>query len=204
MITIIDYGLGNISAFTNLYKRLNVPVAVAKNTRELQQADKLILPGVGDFDHAMDLLEKSAMRQTLDEMVLGQKIPILGVCVGMQMLASVSEEGHLPGLGWIDGKVRKFEVTKNFPSIRLPHMGWNEVVPTGSSPLFAGLEDKARFYFLHSFYFHCASPENILAVTDYGKEFSCAVQSGNIYGAQFHPEKSHQSGIRLLKNFSEI
>ncbi len=204
MITIIDYGLGNIQAFTNLYKRLNIPVAVAKNAGNLQGADKLILPGVGDFDHAMDLLEKSAMRQTLDEMVLGQKIPVLGVCVGMQMLASVSEEGHLPGLGWIDGKVRKFEVTTNSPSIRLPHMGWNEVVPTGSSPLFAGLEDKARFYFLHSFYFDCASPENNLAETYYGKKFSCAVQSENIFGAQFHPEKSHQSGIRLLKNFSEI
>jgi imidazole glycerol-phosphate synthase subunit HisH len=198
MITIIDYGLGNILAFVNLYKRLNIPVAVAKNADDLKGASKLILPGVGAFDHAMQLLQAAGMRDALDELVLRQRMPVLGVCVGMQILARSSDEGALPGLGWIDGCVSQFTAR------RLPHMGWNDVSPAAASPLFAGLETEARFYFLHSYYFDCAAREHVLATSEYGINFACAVRSDNIYGVQFHPEKSHHYGTRLLKNFAEL
>jgi glutamine amidotransferase len=200
MITIIDYGLGNVLAFWNVYRRLNIAVGVAKAASELRNATKLILPGVGAFDHAMELLQRSGMRETLDEMVLARSVPVLGVCVGMQILAASSEEGKSRGLGWIEGDVRKFDGA----SARLPHMGWNDVKPAGSSALFAGLESDARFYFLHSYYFHCARSENILAEAEYGTTFSCAIQSNHVFGVQFHPEKSHRYGVRLLKNFAVL
>jgi glutamine amidotransferase len=204
MITIIDYGLGNVLAFANVYKRLGIPVGVAKSASDLHDATKLILPGVGAFDHAMGLLERSGMRETLDEMVLARSVPVLGVCVGMQILGASSEEGKVSGLGWIDGDVRKFDIAKLQHRTCLPHMGWNDVAPIGSSALFAGLENDARFYFLHSYYFHCARSENVLAHTVYGTTFSCAVRSNQIFGVQFHPEKSHHYGTRLLKNFAEL
>lgn len=204
MITIIDYGLGNILAFSYVYKRLGIPVAVAKSAADLKEATKLILPGVGAFDHAMELLQQSGMRDVLDELVLSRAVPVLGVCVGMQILASTSEEGQLQGLGWVDGDVRRFVSVSNQQPLRLPHMGWNDVNPVGSSALFAGLNSDVRFYFLHSYYFQCARSENVLAQTEYGTIFSCAVQSKNIFGVQFHPEKSHHYGMRLLKNFAEM
>jgi imidazole glycerol-phosphate synthase subunit HisH len=204
MITIIDYGLGNVLAFSNVYKRLNIPVAVGKSAADLQRATKLILPGVGAFDHAMELLQHSGMREALDEMVLARAVPVLGVCVGMQILAASSEEGQSRGLGWIDGHVRKFDVASFRQRTRLPHMGWNDVKPIGPSSLFAGLESDARFYFLHSYYFHCARNENVLAEAEYGTPFTCAVRSNHIFGVQFHPEKSHRYGTRLLKNFAEL
>jgi glutamine amidotransferase len=204
MITIVDYGLGNILAFANVYKRLNMPIAVAKNADDLKGASKVILPGVGAFDHAMERLDRSGMRETLDQIVLRDRVPVLGICVGMQILATSSEEGSLPGLGWIDGQVKKFDVSTLLHGTRLPHMGWNDVTPLTSNGLFAGLEGDARFYFLHSYYFHCARRENVLATADYGSKFSCAVNSGNIYGVQFHPEKSHHFGTQLLKNFAGL
>lgn len=204
MITIVDYGLGNILAFLNVYKRLDIVAKVARNAADLQGATKLILPGVGAFDHAMDLLQRSGMRDSLDALVLEQSVPVLGVCVGMQILAASSEEGEMPGLGWIDGNVRKFDVSTFHHRTRLPHMGWNDATPVAHSPLFAGLEEDARFYFLHSYYFHCARRENVLAEAEYGSTFSCAVHSRNICGVQFHPEKSHHYGARLLKNFAEL
>ncbi len=204
MIRIIDYGLGNVSAFLNVYKRLNIPAAVARSTDELEGAERLILPGVGSFDHAMELLQRSGMRDSLDDLVLNRGIPVLGVCVGMQIMAECSEEGVLPGLGWIRASVRKLSGAKDKLPLRLPHMGWNDVVPLATSDLFTGLEHDSRFYFLHSYYFNCENSGTALAETDYGLRFACAVHSRNIYGVQFHPEKSHQYGTRLLKNFSEV
>lgn len=204
MIAIVDYGLGNISAFANVYKKLDLPFFIASSPETLGTADKIILPGVGAFDEAMDLLRKSGMRELLEEMVLGRRIPVLGICVGMQMLASSSEEGRLPGLGWIDGVVRKFEVSNLAHKTRLPHMGWNQVSPKNGSPLMRDLSEGSRFYFLHSYYFQCNDRENVLAETEYGSVFSCAVNSGNIFGVQFHPEKSHSNGIQLLKNFGTL
>jgi glutamine amidotransferase len=204
MITIINYGLGNVQAFANVYKRLNIPAVIATGASDLDGATRLILPGVGAFDHAMELLDASGMREKVDDLVLNRKVPVLGVCVGMQILARCSEEGNSAGLGWIDGRVRRFgEETLQQPP-RLPHMGWNDVVPKGDAKLFSGLEQDSRFYFLHSYYFDCASNDNVLATAEYGIAFGCAVRSNNIYGVQFHPEKSHDYGVRLLKNFAEL
>lgn len=211
MIAIIDYGLGNVKAFANVYKKLNIPVVIAAKTEDFRTADKIILPGVGAFDYAMTLLEKSGMQKQLIEMVIDRRVPVLGICVGMQMMAKSSEEGKRQGLGWIDGEVKKIKdksveglATSHEPSLPLPHMGWNDVKPLGKNSLFGELEKDALFYFLHSYYFNCQRDEDILAVTDYGGEFACAVRHKNIYGVQFHPEKSHRYGIKLLKNFAEL
>lgn len=204
MIAIIDYGLGNVLAFVNVYNRLNIPVMVAKSASDLANATKLILPGVGSFDQAMQQLDQSGMRQPIEHLVLQNEIPVLGICVGMQLLAKCSDEGELPGLGWIDGKVKKFDLSSMPLGTNLPHMGWNDVKPVVDSYLFKEMEQDARFYFLHSFYFECNQQPNILAVTNYGGQFSCAVRRANVYGVQFHPEKSHYFGSQLLKNFAEI
>lgn len=204
MITIIDYGLGNISAFANVYKRLNMEVRFARQAEDLQGAERIILPGVGAFDHAMERLGRSGMRETLDRLVLEEKVPVLGVCVGMQILTKSSEEGSLPGLSWIDGRVRSFRSDPRSAGLPLPHMGWNDVMAGKGNPLFRGLEDQARFYFLHTFYMECAEPADAAARASYGFDFHCAVNHDNIYGVQFHPEKSHHFGQQLLKNFGEL
>lgn len=204
MIAIIDYGLGNVLAFKNAFNRLNVPVAVAKLPADLAGATRLILPGVGSFDHAMKEFDRSGMREAVEQLVLEGETPILGVCVGMQMLARSSDEGELPGLGWIDAEVNRFDCSQMRQPIPLPHMGWNDVIPVANGHLFQGLEEGARFYFLHSYYFKCHEPENVLATSGYGVQFSSAVRRNNIYGVQFHPEKSHHYGSQLLKNFAEV
>lgn len=204
MITIVDYGLGNIQAFLNVYKRLNIEAQAATTADALRDATKVILPGVGHFDHAMRRLQESGMRETLNNLALEERVPVLGVCVGMQMLAHSSEEGDLPGLGWIDGRVRGFASWEGAADLPTPHMGWNDVRPTCANPLFGRLESDGRFYFLHSFFFECANPDDALAIAEYGSEFSAAVNSRNVYGVQFHPEKSHHFGTQLLKNFAEL
>ena len=203
MITIIDYGLGNIQAFANIYQRLNIPVAVAKTDSELAGAERIILPGVGAFDWAMTRLEESGMRACLDDLVMVKKRPVLGVCVGMQMMARSSDEGKLPGLGWIDAEVKRFDERGFRQQTHLPHMGWNDVCPVDQGNLFKGIP-APRFYFLHSYYFAPATPDSVLAQTDYNGYFASAVRAGNVFGTQFHPEKSHQCGIQLLKNFAEL
>jgi glutamine amidotransferase len=204
MIAIIDYGLGNIRAFANVYKNLNIQYKVASNADDLKNVTKLILPGVGAFDYAMERVQKSGMQERIDELVLHRKIPVLGVCVGMQMMAISSEEGRLKGLGWIDGEVKKFETSTLVHGTLLPHMGWNNISPTKNDKLFQYLDSGSRFYFLHSYYFDCHHYDDVIALTDYGGLFTCAVSSGNIYGVQFHPEKSHKNGIQLLRNFGNL
>lgn len=204
MIKIIDYGLGNIQAFANVYNRLHIPFGVARSSEDLLSAEKFILPGVGAFDHAMSRLSQSGMKEALTERVLNEKVPVLGICVGMQILADGSDEGVSPGLGWVNGRVRAFSSSSKLGNLPIPHMGWNDVSPATSSPLFTGLELDAKFYFLHSFYFDCDQENNILASSSYGDEFSCSVGKDNVYGVQFHPEKSHHYGVTLLKNFAEL
>jgi len=206
MITIVDYGLGNIKAFANVYKRLNISACYASTPEQLQQASKIILPGVGAFDHAMHKLNTSGLRETLDNLVLEKKVPVIGICVGMQMMANDSEEGTSKGLGWINGTVKRFsypneEVAKKHP---LPHMGWNNINPVKASALVTNLDEYKRFYFLHSYYFHCASTTDIVATANYGFDYACIVNHDNVYGIQCHPEKSHHNGVALLKNFAEL
>lgn len=206
MIAIVDYGLGNIKAFANVYRRLNIDYCYASTVDDLRSASKIILPGVGAFDHAMRKLNDSGLRDTLDELVLVNRIPVIGICVGMQMMAESSEEGLLAGLGWIPGIVQKFShldeaMRLKFP---LPHMGWNNIVPIKKDPLTDGFDDEKRFYFLHSYYFRCADNDNILSTASYGIEYACMINRQNIYGIQCHPEKSHHNGVKLLSNFASL
>ena len=203
MIGIIKYGLGNVTAFANIYKKLDVPHKILRNKEDFQKISKLILPGVGAFDHAMDLFTKSSMREITEEMVLNKKIPVLGVCVGMQMMSESSEEGALKGLGWIKGKVVKFKTEDLEGGSPMPHMGWNQIYSNSKDKLIEELNNE-KFYFLHSYYLKPKDKNVILSTTNYGLSFCSAVKNENIYGMQCHPEKSHSSGIRLLKNFSNI
>ena len=204
MITIIDYGLGNIRAFVNVYERLNIKTKVAHNARDIAGATKIILPGVGAFDYAMAQLNASGMRDELENQVLGNKIPVVGICVGMQMLAKSSDEGNLPGLGWIDGVVKLFDSNLIAYKTRLPHMGWNSIKPVNGNPLMTDFNEDSRFYFLHSYYFVCYNVDEVISTSEYGVTFASAVNKDNIHGIQFHPEKSHSNGIQLLHNFAKL
>lgn len=205
MIRIVDYGVGNIQAFMNLFKRLDIQAERALIPSDLVDATRLILPGVGHFDHAMQRLNDSGMRPALEAMVLGQGVPVLGVCVGMQMLAAGSDEGSLPGLNWVPGRVRAFATNPLSASLPMPHMGWNDVHPADGSRLFsAGFDDAAQFYFLHSFYFDAQDKADVAATAHYGVDFDAVVSRGHIHGVQCHPEKSHHWGAQLLKNFAVL
>jgi glutamine amidotransferase len=204
MIAIIDYGLGNIQAFANIYKRLDEPVKFAKTSNDLEDASHIILPGVGAFDWAMERLDASGMRATLDRLVREDKKHVLGICVGMQMMARSSDEGRLAGLGWFDARVKRFDESRIQSRTHMPHMGWNDVHPLATTDLFWELGEGARFYFLHSYYFEPNDPADVLAEAEYGDRFACAVRRGNVYGIQCHPEKSHKWGIQLLKNFARL
>ena len=202
MITIIDYGLGNLRAFTNVYKRLNIDVQLASTVSDLKKASKLILPGVGTFDQAMNKLNSSGLRNYLDELVLKKQIPVIGVCVGMQIMAFKSDEGVLPGLGWINGKVKRLFL--NNTNLPLPHMGWNDIKIQKESPLIDNLDNHKSFYFLHSYYFQCQKLDDVIANINYGFDFPCIINHKNIFGIQCHPEKSHYNGMNLLKNFAKL
>jgi glutamine amidotransferase len=203
MVTLVDYGLGNVKAFVNTYTQLDIPVRVARTAEELSTAERIILPGVGSFDWAMERLDASGMRSCLDDLVLSAGRPVLGVCVGMQMMAHGSEEGTRPGLGWTSGQVRRFRQESAGPGVHLPHMGWNDVAPAREDALFRGVY-APRFYFLHSYHFALVAEEEVVANTEYGGVFACAIRRQNICGVQFHPEKSHQWGAQLLRNFATL
>ena len=204
MIKIVNYGSGNIRAIGNIYDRLNINYAVADTPEALKGANKIILPGVGAFDETMGMLYKSGFKEVLEELVLTDKIPILGICVGMQILSEGSEEGDLEGLGWIKGRVKKIDKNLLSHKPKLPHLGWNSVDIKKHSKILDSVDAKTGFYFIHSFYFECQNPEDELTSTFYGKNFSSSVNRENITGVQFHPEKSHHNGISLLKNFSQL
>ena len=199
MIAIVDYGLGNIRAFGNIYNRLNIPFVYASTVESLKGASGIILPGVGSFDYAMQKLNESGLRETLDDLVLNKKVPIIGICVGMQMMAMKSDEGHSEGLAWLKTSVRKFETKENYP---LPHMGWNQL-SLFENPIFKDLKEKPELYFLHSYHFD-SDYEYVIASSEYSNSIGCIINKGNIFGIQCHPEKSHQAGITILKNFAEV
>ena len=204
MIAIIDYGSGNIQAIKNIYKTLKIECKFVSEPNQLTGVDKIILPGVGAFDEAMTQLNKSGLREVLDSMVLEKKVPVLGVCVGMQIMASSSDEGSLDGLGWFDAKVKLFDESIFNRKPKLPHMGWNEILPKKEDPILTSIDFEKGYYFLHSYYFECHDEKDVLATTNYGDIFHCAINKDNMYGFQFHPEKSHSNGINLFKNFAEL
>ena len=181
---------------------MSIPFAFARRPEDLEAADKLLLPGVGAFDQAMNELEASGVRGALDRCVQEEGKPILGICVGLQLFARSSEEGRATGLGWIDAEVKRFDPSRFGQATHLPHMGWNTVAPVRPGPLFEGVDAGSEFYFLHSYYFSCNQRADELAVTEYAIPFTSAVNRGKIYGVQFHPEKSHQAGVQVLKNFA--
>lgn len=198
--TIVDYGMGNAGSIVNMLKRVGVAARVSSSAAEIAESERLILPGVGAFDTGMQHLHDSGLVDVLNRKVLQDRVPTLGICLGMQLLMRSSQEGRQPGLGWIAG------VTVGFPSntlsdLKVPHMGWNTVQVCRNDSLFRGLEQGARFYFVHSYHVICDRDQDVLAWTTHGVRFASSVQQGNIVGTQFHPEKSHRFGMHLLKNF---
>lgn len=200
MIAVLDYGSGNIKAFLNAYERMGIACRTARSAEELTGADRIILPGVGAFDTAMGQFRDSGLRPVVEEMVFQRQVPLLGICVGMQMLADRSEEGSGPGLGWIAGDVRRLGPA----DLRLPHMGWNRIQAKKDEKLLANLPNGGRVYFLHSYYFEARKQDCVIATAAYGARFSCAIRQGAVYGIQFHPEKSHDDGLQILRNFTTI
>jgi glutamine amidotransferase len=205
MIRIVDYGVGNIQAFLNLFKRMGVDARRADNPAALADATRIVLPGVGHFDHAMQRLNESGMRPKLEELVLAARTPVIGICVGMQMLGRGSDEGSSLGLNWVPGRVRAFASQPQSAGLPMPHMGWNDLEPRVHSKLFSkGFETGAQFYFLHSYFFDAEDKNDVAATASYGFKFDAVVSRGHIHGVQCHPEKSHHWGEQLLKNFVEL
>jgi glutamine amidotransferase len=204
VLIIVDYGSGNSGSILNMLKRIGADAALSSDRGQIEKADKIILPGVGSFDRGIEQLKELGLLETLNHKVLTGKTPVLGICLGLQLFAKKSEEGKLPGLGWIDSGVVKFRHEPREVSLKIPYMGWNSVVLKKESRLFKGLESESRFYFLHSYHLSCEYCPDILATADYGYEFVAGVEKENIVGVQFHPEKSHKFGMRLLKNFVEL
>lgn len=201
MIMIVDYGMGNLGSIRNMFHRIGVDSEIVSDPARLKGARKIMLPGVGAFDSAMERINKSGLREILDFKALEDRVPVLGVCLGMQLLTRSSEEGKLPGLGWVAADTKRFPA---LPNLRIPHMGWNITYPTQPNKLTENLPDESRFYFVHSYYVQADNRADSILQTEYGIKFDAALNADNIYGAQFHPEKSHKFGMKLLSNFAEL
>jgi imidazole glycerol-phosphate synthase subunit HisH len=203
MIVIIDYGMGNLGSILNMLKKIGAPAVISSDAREIENADKLILPGVGAFDTGMKRLNELGMMDLLNDKVLRRKTPTLGVCLGMQLLMKRSDEGAQAGLGWIDGETIRFQFDPKEKRLKIPHMGWNTIAVKQDGALVQNMTHEPRFYFVHSYHVVCHQPNDVVAMTDYGYEFPSILQHENIVGAQFHPEKSHRFGMQIYKNFVE-
>lgn len=201
MIVIVNYGVGNLASVRNMLGRTGARTTISSDASEIIAAEKLILPGVGNFDYGMNMLNQSGLRDTLDHVALEMRRPVLGICLGAQILGHGSEEGNSKGLGWIDMYCRRLLPA---PDVRVPHMGWNQVSLKRTSPLFVNAECNARYYFAHSYFMACAEVDDVVGTSSHGIEFACAVQSGNIFGTQFHPEKSLRHGLALMRAFAEF
>jgi imidazole glycerol-phosphate synthase subunit HisH len=203
MITIVDYGIGNLGSIYNMFKKIGIESRITGELDEIKKAEKLVLPGVGAFNHGMQNLADRKLIPVLTDKVLNRKVPILGLCLGMQLFTCKSEEGTLPGLGWIDAETIAFRIQDLGSDFRIPHMGWNYVKIQRNSSLFGDTDETPSFYFVHSYHVVCHQPSDVIATTDYGYPFVSIFQHENIIGTQFHPEKSHKFGMRLLKQFAE-
>jgi len=203
MIVIVDYSIGNLASVLNMFKKIGATnVCISKDYAIIEKATKLILPGVGAFDAGMDNLEKSGLIPLLNKKVIEDKIPLLGICLGMQLLTKKSEEGVKPGLGWIDAETVKFNLDPSL-KLKVPHMGWNYIKIQKENPLIE-MESKSRFYFVHSYHVKCKEESQSIATSDFGIDFTCMINKDNIYGAQFHPEKSLKFGMQVLENFAKL
>jgi imidazole glycerol-phosphate synthase subunit HisH len=201
MIAILNYGVGNIMSIANILKKKGIPAVLTQDVQVINAAERIILPGVGSFDHCIQQLRNAPFYEYLHQWVFEDKKPVLGICVGMQMLFNSSEEGIEPGLGWINGQVVRLDAS--IPDIKIPHMGWNQVASTHQSVLFEHLEHP-KYYFVHSYYAQPTDESDVAGTAEYGTRFTVAVRRDNIYGVQFHPEKSHRYGMQLLTNFANL
>jgi imidazole glycerol-phosphate synthase subunit HisH len=202
MVTIIDYGMGNLGSVYNMFKYIKVPSQIVSDVISIEKATKILLPGVGSFGAAMEKINASGLKDILNHKALVEKVPVLGICLGMQLLTSHSEEGDVEGLNWIDATTKQFRFPDN--TLKVPHMGWNKVTKSNESPLTAGVDDEYKFYFVHSYFVKCADRRHSILETTYGDVFDSGIQKDNIYGVQFHPEKSHKYGMKLFANFAAI
>tara|TARA_B100000963_G_C22457216_1_gene593979 strand:- start:269 stop:877 length:609 start_codon:yes stop_codon:yes gene_type:complete len=200
-ISIVNYGVSNLGSIVNMLKKIGVSTNIVSSKDDIEKAKKLILPGVGSFDNGVSSLKSLKIFDAI-KIAANKDVPILGICLGMQLLGEESEEGKEEGLGLIPGKTIRFNL--NDQNLKVPHMGWNEIKPSKVSNLLENLDNNSRFYFVHSYHFETKIETNSLAKTNYGIEFNSIIQHKNVYGTQFHPEKSHKFGIQLLKNFSNI
>jgi glutamine amidotransferase len=200
MITIIDYGMGNLRSVQKAFERIRVPARISSDVNEILSADKLVLPGVGHFAQGVSNLKQKGLFNTLNEAVIEKKKPILGICLGMQLMTEYSEEGSCEGFGWFSAKTERFIFKTN--GLKIPHMGWNNLSIKNSDSIFSGITAENFFYFVHSYFISCTNRSDILAETIYGNNFVSSFQKENIFGCQFHPEKSHDSGLLVLKNFA--
>lgn len=202
MIIVVDYGMGNLGAIVNMLEFLGFDAEVSAQPETIAAASKLILPGVGAFDRAMRSLRSQDLITPLECAVHDRKTPILGVCLGMQLLGRGSEEGNEPGLGWIAADTVRLDAAAK-RGLKVPHVGWSPVSPTPENPIFANSGEMPKYYFVHSYHMLCDDPQEVAATCDYGERLCCAVSRGHIHGVQFHPEKSHRHGMALLKTFAE-
>jgi glutamine amidotransferase len=201
VIAIVDYGMGNLGSIHNMLRRLGVPAEITGEPEAIERADKILLPGVGAFDSAMQRINTGGLRDVLDRKALEERVPVMGICLGMQLLTRASEEGRLPGLGWIAATTHRFPP---LPGLKVPHMGWNAVTRVRDNPLIAGLAAESRYYFVHSYYVQTDDARDAVLRTDYGLTFDAVIAHDNLYGAQFHPEKSHRYGMGFLSNFARL
>jgi len=204
MIVIIDYGMGNLGSILNMFKKTGAKALISSDLNDIKDADKLVLPGVGAFDTGMKKLDNLGIVSILNEKVIKERTPIIGICLGMQMMTMRSEEGEMAGLGWVDAETVKFVYDKERQHMKIPHMGWNYINIKQAHPLLDGMSSTTRFYFVHSYYVACNRNDNILASTIYSHEFTSIIIKDNIIGVQFHPEKSNKYGMQLLKNFDNM
>jgi glutamine amidotransferase len=204
MIVIIDYGVGNLASISNMLRRLGAAVAVSSDPSVIAAAERIILPGVGAFDHAMRKLREGTLLPALEKRVVHDRVPLLGLCLGAQLLTQHSEEGTERGLGWVDAVTVRFDQSRARERLAIPHMGWSDLKSVKSHKLLATEEAEPRFYFAHSYHMQSNDPELTIGTAIHGYEFPAAIASGNVMGVQFHPEKSHVFGMRLLRNFCEL